>query len=243
MNARLQTTEPAAFALGAEQSLGQIAVQLPGATAVFRRLKLDFCCGGQVSLALAADAKGLDVQALLAELVALQRPAEPQPAEEPAALIAHILARYHQVHRVQLPELLRMARRVEAVHREHPLVPAGLADVLEAMEHELLAHMQKEENILFPMLLASGNPMVIQPIHMMRAEHIHHGAMLDCLSALTHNATPPEGACNTWRALYAGIAQLQEDLVQHIHLENNVLFAQFEAPAPRHLPCCGSCGG
>lgn len=164
---------------------------------------------------------------------------------EPAALIDHILARYHAVHRAQLPELLRMARRVEAVHREHPQVPAGLAEMLEAMEQDLLSHMHKEEGILFPLLKAGGNPFVGQPIQMMRLEHIHHGAMLDRLAEISHHAVPPEGACNTWRALYAGVAQLREDLVNHIHIENNLLFAQFEASpvAARTTPCCGACGG
>ena len=245
MNARLQTTEAALFDLHADQTLGRIAVELPGATAIFRRLKLDFCCGGQVSLALAADARRLDLPAVLAELGALQRVDQPVQHSNPAALIAHILSRYHAVHRQQLPELIRMARRVEAVHREHPLVPAGLAELLEAMEQDLLNHMHKEETILFPLLLAGGNPFVTQPINMMRVEHIHHGAMLNRLSELTRSATPPEGACNTWRALYAGIAQLHDDLINHIHTENNILFAQFEQapPAPRHAPCCGSCGG
>ncbi len=249
MNARLPTTQPLAFVLGADQTLGQIAVQLPGATAVFRRFKLDFCCGGQVSLALSAQAKGLDVAALLAELGALQRTEPAATPSDPSALIDHILERYHAVHRAQFPELVRMARRVEAVHREHPQVPAGLAELLEAMEEDLLGHMQKEEAILFPMLKAGGNPFVTQPLHMMRVEHIHHGAMLERLAELSHNATAPQGACNTWRALYAGIAQLQDDLVQHIHLENNLLFTQFEAPQPAttpttsHAPCCGSCGG
>jgi regulator of cell morphogenesis and NO signaling len=245
MNARLQTTQPAAFELNAEQALGQIAVELPGATAVFRRLKLDFCCGGQVSLALAAQAKGLDVAALLAELSALQRTDQPVLQSKPEALIEHIVSRYHQVHRQQLPELIRMATRVEAVHREHPLVPTGLAELLEAVEQDLLTHMHKEETILFPLLLAGGNAFVTQPIHMMRAEHIHHGAMLDRLAELSHNATPPAAACNTWRALYAGIAQLHDDLVQHIHTENNILFPQFEQAHPQksHSPCCGSCGG
>lgn len=245
MNARLQTTTPAAFDLTPEQTLGQIAVQLPGATAVFRRLKLDFCCGGQVSLALAAEAKGLDVPALLAELGTLQRTEQEAQPTDTVALIDHILERYHAVHRQQLPELIRMARRVEAVHREHPEVPVGLAELLEAMEQDLLNHMQKEEAMLFPMLKAGGNPFVGQPINMMRVEHIHHGAMLDRLAELSHNAHPPQGACNTWRALYAGIAQLHDDLINHIHTENNILFAQFEAApvAPRHTPCCGSCGG
>jgi len=236
MNARLETTAPAA--LSAEQALGQIAVQLPGATAVFRRLKLDFCCGGQVSLKQAAQDKGLDLQAVLAELSQLQRPDALPAASEPGPLIDHILARYHEVHRAQLPELVRMARRVEAVHREHPDVPAGLADFLEQMEQELLSHMMKEEQVLFPMLKAGGNPFVVQPIGMMRHEHVDHGVALEKLAALTDDATPPAEACNTWRALYAGIAQLNDDLINHIHLENNVLFPQFEA-SPQG---CGSGG-
>ena len=215
----------------AAHALGQIAVKLPGATAVFRRLKLDFCCGGQISLSQAAAAKGLDAQAVLAQLQALRRDASQPVASDPPALIEHILTRYHAVHRDQLPELIRMADRVEAVHRNHPLVPTGLADLLETMEQELLAHMEKEEAILFPMLLDGGNPFVSDPIDMMRAEHLDHGALLDQLAVLTHDATAPEDACTTWRALYGGVNQLTNDLMNHIHLENNLLFAQFDAPA------------
>ena len=240
MNARLET---AAAALSADQQIGQIAVQLPGATAVFRRLKLDFCCGGQVPLATAAAEKGLDVNAVLSELAALPRPSALPGVSEPGALVDHILARYHDVHRVQLPELIRMAHRVEAVHRANPDVPAGLGNLLEEIQQELLSHMQKEEAILFPMLKSGGNPFVNQPIGMMRAEHVEHGAALEQLNALTHDATPPAGACNTWRALYAGIAQFGDDLINHIHLENNVLFPQFEAAQQAAPVARGGCGG
>ena len=244
MNARLQNAHPEAYVLDDQQAIGHIAVQIPGATAIFRRHKLDFCCGGQVSLAQAASEKGLDVAAVMRELAAIQRTDEPVEHESPETLIDHILERYHTVHREQLPELIRMARRVEAVHRDHPLVPTGLADALEEAEQDLLSHMMKEENILFPMLKAGGNPFVSQPIGVMRAEHTQHGEMLEQLMHLCNNANPPQGACNTWRALYAGIAQLHDDLINHIHLENNILFSHFEASAlaPAKSACCGSCG-
>jgi regulator of cell morphogenesis and NO signaling len=195
----------------ADQSLGHLAVQIPGATAIFRKLKLDFCCGGQQTLANACAEKGLRATAI--------------------ELIDHILARYHQVHRQQLPELIRMARRVEAVHREHPQVPKGLADQLETMQEELLEHMAKEEAILFPLLKLGQHPMAVHPIGMMRHEHINHGAQLEKLAKLTTQHQPPSGACNTWQALYAGTARLNEDLIEHIHLENNYLFPQFEPSA------------
>lgn len=236
---------PAAATLNPSESIGQLAVELPGATAVFRRLKLDFCCGGHLSLATAVAERGLDLQAVLAELALLQRDSGPTGITEPRALIDHIIARYHEVHRAQLPELIRMAQRVETVHRANPEVPAGLAQLLEDIQHELVTHMQKEENILFPMLKSGGNPFVGQPINVMRAEHVEHGAALERLAALTHDATPPAGACNTWRALYSGIAQLSDDLINHIHLENNVLFPPFEAQARQAMGGgdCGNSGG
>ena len=224
------------------QAIGQIAVQLPGATAVFRRLKLDFCCGGHVSLDQAASDKGLDLQAVVHELSALQRPSELPDLGTPTELVEHIITRYHEVHRAQLPELIRMARRVEAVHRDNPNTPHGLADALETMEQELLMHMHKEEAVLFPMLRAGGNSFVSQPIAMMRHEHNDHGEALEHLASLTNDITPPMGACNTWRALYTGLAQLREDLINHIHLENNILFPQFEQAAQPQGCGGGGCG-
>lgn len=219
----------------AHQAIGQIAVHLPGATAVFRRLKLDFCCGGQIALQQACENKGLALDAVLAELARLERPSAQPAPQAPADMIEHILERYHAVHRAQLPELIRMARRVEAVHRDNPEVPAGLADQLETMEAELLSHMEKEESVLFPMLKAGGSGMAHHPIMVMRQEHTGHGEQLERLMAMTQDATPPQGACNTWRALYAGIAQLRDDLIEHIHLENNRLFPPFE---PAGKTCC-----
>ena len=215
----------------ATQSLGSLAVQIPGATAVFRKLKLDFCCGGQQSLEKACTDKQLDLDTVLGEIRALQTQ-QPMPAAPSASeLIDHILQRYHEVHRQQLPELIRMARRVEAVHRDHPQVPQGLADHLETMEQELLAHMAKEEQILFPLLKQGGHTMVVHPIRMMRHEHVSHGAQIERLDQLTQQHQPPAGACNTWQALYAGTARLTEDLIEHIHTENNLLFPAFEGTA------------
>jgi regulator of cell morphogenesis and NO signaling len=242
MNVAFQET-----AITPQQTIGQIAVELPGATAVFRRLKLDFCCGGNVVLSQAVADKGLDLQAVVQELSALRRPSGLPDASAPADLVDHIVNRYHDVHRAQLPELIRMARRVEAVHRANPQAPAGLANALEAMEQELLPHMHKEEAVLFPMLRAGGNDFVAHPIGMMRSEHVEHGKAMEHIFRLTNDITTPPEACNTWRALYAGLAQFSEDLINHIHLENNVLFPQFEASASATQGCgsggCGCSGG
>jgi len=149
------------------------------------------------------------------------------PPPETEALIGMLESRFHATHRRELPELIRLARHVEAVHGDNPAVPRGLAALLETMAGELEFHMQKEEQILFPLMRRGGHPMIANPIGCMRHEHDHHGDHLRALEKLTYAGTPPEGACDTWRALYAGTRKLADDLMEHIHLENDVLFPRF----------------
>jgi regulator of cell morphogenesis and NO signaling len=89
--------------------------------------------------------------------------------------------------------------------------------------------MQKEEQILFPMMNAGGHPMISAPIGMMRHEHDDHGERLAQLEALTHDCVVPPGACASWQALYVGVRKLIDDVREHVHLENNVLFSRFGA--------------
>lgn len=212
----------------ASRTLADIASTLPGATALLRAEKLDFCCGGKVSLAEAMTAKQRDPAELVARLAALEAAAAPSDEpEDTDGLIDMILTRFHEVHRREVPELVKLARRVEAVHREVPSAPIGLADFLTHIGNELESHMQKEEQILFPMMRAGGHPMIGGPIGVMLSEHDDHGENLRKLEAMTSDFTPPPEACTTWRALYAGARKLTDDVMEHIHTENNKLFPRF----------------
>ncbi len=149
--------------------------------------------------------------------------------ESTGEIIAFILDRYHKVHRDELPTLIALARKVESVHASHPEVPNGLADFLDEMADSLEMHMQKEEQILFPLFASGGHPMIGHPVAMMRAEHSDHMDNLATLAGLTGGFKLPEDACATWRALYAGVAKLADDLTGHIRVENEVLFPRFGA--------------
>ncbi|MEQ8700518.1 MAG: iron-sulfur cluster repair protein YtfE [Bauldia litoralis] len=234
------TAQPTVSAALIAMPLGEIARTRPGATAVFRRHGLDFCCGGGHSLAEAATEKGLAPDTIAAELAALDPGNAPTVPREPARLIDHILARYHEVHRQELPELIKLAMRVEVAHRGHPKVPAGIADALRELETELVSHMLKEEQVLFPLMRAGGAPMIVHPIARMRHEHDEHGERLRRIEVMTDDFTLPEDACPTWAALYTGLSKLVNDLMEHVHLENNVLFPQFAADAD--LPAAPVCG-
>jgi regulator of cell morphogenesis and NO signaling len=222
----------------ANQSLGQLATSIPGATGVFHQYKLDFCCGGSRTLAEVAAERGLDATEIIAKLSELQQQSTSRDwrAAKPAELVHHILQRFHAKHREQLPELIRLARRVETVHGDHAECPTGLAEHLSHMQQELESHMLKEEQILFPMLCNGFYP--AGPIHVMQHEHLQHGDALGDMLRLAHELQLPDGACNTWTALYLGLNELKEDLMEHILLENEILFVE---PATQKGSCCGSC--
>ncbi|MCF7201729.1 iron-sulfur cluster repair protein YtfE [Pseudomonas oligotrophica] len=211
-----------------DETLGTLACSIPGATRIFRQYHLDFCCGGNLPLREAAAQRGLDGEAIAGELAALHS-AQAGPDWRQASageLIEYLLERFHERHRDQLPELIRLASRVEQVHGSKPGCPNGLAEHLWNMQQELESHMLKEEQVLFPMLQRGiRTPQTDGPISVMRYEHDQHGNALAQLAYLTDDITPPPHACNTWRALYRGLEELRDDLMQHIHLENNILFA------------------
>ena len=209
-----------------DQPLGELALTIPRASALFRKLDLDFCCGGKQTLERAATRKELDLDAIEAELAALaEEPIEKEWREASLAeIIDHILVRYHDRHREQLPELILQATKVERVHADKPNVPKGLAKYLTMLHQELSSHMMKEEQILFPLIKQGMGSRATGPISVMESEHDEAGELLEVIKLTTNNVTPPPEACTTWKAMYNGINELIDDLMNHISLENNVLF-------------------
>lgn len=215
--------------ISTEQTVKDIAVAYPLATRVFQRHKIDFCCGGGDALQSACDKKGLDADSIVRELEAEIAGTGDDAArweDEPLdRLIDHILATYHEPLRSELPRLQKMAARVLAVHGDKmPEVLGELNTVFSTLRMELESHMVKEEQILFPMIKAGRGQHAGGPVSVMEQEHASAGAALQRLRELTNDYQPPAGACTTWTALWAGLAELESELHLHIHLENNILF-------------------
>lgn len=209
------------------RTVAEIAATRPGASRVFHRFGLDFCCGGHVPLGTACAGARVDLDQVLAELeneAARTECSEDWNSRPLDALIDHLVDHYHADHRVELPRLIEMARKVEEVHAGNPSRPQGLADLLTRQMYELEAHMQKEEQVAFPLIREAQARRAAVPIQVLEEEHRDQGEYLQRLRAKTKSFTPPSEACGTWRALYTELAALERDLMEHIHLENNILF-------------------
>lgn len=209
--------------------IGQIAAALPLATRVFSRHGIDFCCGGGKTLKEACAVRGLKPEAILEEIDREHLDAEDPPQRWDRAalpeLIEHILSAYHQPLAEELPRLEGLIREVAGAHSSRE--PKMFEDLLRTfldLKAELEEHMQKEEQVLFPMIRNARGRMMAVPIEMMEADHESAGEALRQLRELAHDYELPEGACSTWRALWQGLAALEGSLQRHIHLENNILF-------------------
>ena len=213
----------------AQQKLSELAVSIPGATKIFREYDLDFCCGGSVLLEVAAQQKNLNLAEIEKRLTDLQQStAENNDKDWTSAsyaeMIDHIITRFHNRHREQLPELITLAEKVENVHSDRDDCPIGVAAQLEKIYAELSQHLMKEEQILFPMIKMGNYAMASMPIRVMEMEHDEAGQDVEVIKSLTNNCTLPADACFSWKALYSGINEFIDDLMHHIHLENNILF-------------------
>jgi regulator of cell morphogenesis and NO signaling len=216
-----------------QTSVGAIAATVPGSVRVFERHGVDFCCGGGKSLALACEEAGLSVADITEEIAAA--------AATPAAgvtdwthqplgrIVDHILATYHAPLHDGLPVIESLAAKVVRAHGARSPAFARIDAIVRELAADLNTHMHKEEVVLFPMIRgieagkAAPNPLDA-PIGVMEAEHDHAGALLQQLRTLTEDYVPPAYACQTLRALYAQLDELERAMHLHVHLENNVLF-------------------
>lgn len=208
-------------------SLARLATTWSGAARVFHRHRLDYCCRGERSLAEASAERGLDPILILAEIASESTKPEPfARCDElpPAELADHIERRFHHRHREELARLGQLAAKVEQVHAGHEECPRELHGHLAEFERELQVHMAEEEQVLFPIIRQGGGERLAAAIPRLVHEHERYAARLARTRELTRDFTPPSGACGTWRALYLGLEELEQELMRHVHLENHVLF-------------------
>ena len=221
-----------------ETTIGALVAARPLLARVFSALGIDYCCGGKQTLAAACSRQGLDVATTIALLDAALATLTAGPAEVDAAamglgdLADHIESTHHAYLKTELPRLVEMADRVGAKHGWRDARLPEVATAVSLLAAEMIAHMQKEEFILFPAVRAieagaeagiCGGDLT-GPIRQMEAEHESAGQLTARLRALTDGFTPDAEACNTHRALLAGLAEFESDLHRHVHKENNVLF-------------------
>jgi len=234
--------------IDATQTVREMALNIPGATRVFEKLGIDYCCGGNKPLEQACGEAKLQVQQVIDTLesaaVAERRHGEGSGRQQEdwqqaplADLIAHIKNTHHTYVKTETARLRPLLDKVCNVHGVHHPELLSLRGNFQTLAQELNTHMMKEEMVLFPYIERMEESLVASeavlpapfgtvenPVVKMVHEHDSAGNLLRHMRELSNQYAPPENACTSYKTLYGALAEFERDLHQHIHLENNVLF-------------------
>lgn len=207
---------------------------------VFKKNGIDFCCGGNVKVQEICAKKGVDYSKLKEDILNIgmaPKGSSDFNTWELDFLTDYIINTHHRYVKEANELIIQYSDKVAKVHGHHYTETIEINKLFHELANELNMHMQKEEHVLFPFIKEiakakkegtrlSPSPFgsIQNPINMMEMEHTDAGEILFKIKELSNNHTPPEGACNTFKALYSKLEEYQNDLFQHIHLENNILF-------------------
>ncbi|MED4989944.1 MULTISPECIES: iron-sulfur cluster repair di-iron protein [Parageobacillus] len=220
-----------------EQSIiGDIVAQFPKASDIFKAYKIDFCCGGQRPLKEAIQERNLDGKAILEQLntlyaQSLEKDEKNWSEASYSELIDHIIQKHHRYLAEELPNLSPYVTKVLRVHGVHHPHLAQIHKLFNELKTELEQHTIKEETHAFPLILQfeetptpENRETMKQAIRELINEHDVAGDIIKTIREITNDFTPPEDACRTYHLVYNRLEALEEDLLEHIHLENNILF-------------------
>lgn len=225
------------------KTVRELAVTLPNATRVFEKTRIDYCCGGEQLLGAACANAGVDLQTLEQMLESSTQPSTASTVDfenrSTAELIQYVLDKHHVYTWAEMERLEGLAEKVVTAHGANHSELLSIRDLLQQLCAELKGHMFKEEQILFPYIVQLEQSVVLKrpapfapfgtvknPVRMMMFEHDHAGEILRELRKLSSDYRAPGDACMSYKTFYEALETFEEDLHQHIHLENNIMFPQ-----------------
>ncbi|MCP8969182.1 iron-sulfur cluster repair di-iron protein [Ectobacillus ponti] len=222
--------------------VGEIVTVFPKASDLFKANRIDFCCGGNKSLAEAAATRDIDAEAVLQTLneqyaaYGAKDSGHDWMRESLSDLVEHVVNTHHQYLNEELPQLSPYVTKVLRVHGGGQPHLADMHRLFHELKTELEQHTIKEEASLFPLITAYEQHPTAENLQKaavmleeLEKEHDAAGDLMKIIRDVTSDFTPPAGACRTYQMVYKRLEELESDLFQHVHLENNILFKRLSA--------------
>jgi regulator of cell morphogenesis and NO signaling len=217
-----------------------IVNELPKSSDVFKRNRIDFCCGGNIPLSTAVKQNGLNIDTLLGELKVVFEKSNTTETDlvvwtksDSSTIIDHVITNYHRASEEELAMLSPYVTKVSRVHGDHHPELLKVYELFYEFKKELLEHMAKEEEVVFPIIrkLADGTvenrEEAIAMIVELEKEHDNAGEILREIRSVTSDFTLPLDACGTYRLVYKRLEELEGLTFMHVHFENNILFPRY----------------
>jgi regulator of cell morphogenesis and NO signaling len=225
----------------ASQSIGEIVATQPSAAAILKRFEIDPSSHACQSLTQTCADLQLSVDQVLEKLAAAEFGENGAPVVDPSTmslqkLIQHIVRLHHRSVRQQLPPLVALARQLASQRGEGVPQLMAIEQLMDDLQGELIAHIEKEENVLFPYIAYLDQPAgavpsgskcfrrVSQPVQMMMHDHESASHILGELNRLTNEFEPPAPAGAAYLSFRSELRAFEDDLKRHVRLEDEFLF-------------------
>ncbi|MEH7181225.1 iron-sulfur cluster repair di-iron protein [Neobacillus vireti] len=228
------------FPLSTSTLVKDIVNELPKTSDVFKKFRIDFCCGGNIPLSQAIAENGVNEGALLEELRVIfeknsstETDLEVWTKSDSNTIIDHVINHYHRTSEEEISLLSPYVTKVSRVHGDNHPELLKVNELFYEFKKELIEHMTKEEEIVFPLIKQLSDGTVedreeaINMIVELEKEHDHAGEILRQIRAVTSDYTLPLDACGTYRLVYKRLEELEGLTFMHVHLENNILFPRY----------------
>lgn len=224
-----------------KDAIGQIVAEFPGASKIFYKYNVDFCCGGDRPLSEAISTQNLDGGKIIEELNSKYQGFEQYnekftdwAKESPSKLIEYVVNTHHAYLNVEMPKLSGLVLKILNVHGTNHEELFKVHKLFNNLRIELEGHLIKEENILFPLIIKyeqgkeeKVRSVALKLIDEIEEEHTGAGDIIKALREITNHYNTPKDGCVTFELVYKKLRELEIDLFEHIHLENNILFKNF----------------
>ncbi|OIK08342.1 iron-sulfur cluster repair di-iron protein [Bacillus sp. MUM 116] len=228
------------FSFTSNTLVKDIVNKIPKTSDIFKKNRIDFCCGGNIPLSQAAEQNHLNLEMLIEELKYVYEKSEPVDTNlevwtdsDSNTMIDHIITRYHRVTEEELTQLSPYVTKVSRVHGDNHPELLKVNELFYELKKELIEHMAKEEEIVFPLIrqlvdnTVSNREEAIAMIVELEKEHDHAGEILRQIRAVTSDFELPLDACGTYHLVYKRLEGLEGLTFMHVHLENNILFPRY----------------
>lgn len=219
-----------------------IVNELPKTSDVFKKNRIDFCCGGNIPLSQAVVQNELNMDSLLEELKVVYEKSSPADKDlevwtesDSNTIIDHVISNYHRVTEEELKALSPYVTKVSRVHGDNHPELLKVNELFYEFKKEMIEHQAKEEAVVFPLIRQISDNTVenreeaVAMIVELEKEHDHAGELLRQIRAITSDFELPLDACGTYRLVYKRLEDLEGLTFMHVHLENNILFPRYLA--------------
>ena len=221
-----------------ENTVAEIVSKKLGSDHVFSKYKIDFCCGGGMTLEAACKENKVEFETLKQEIEAINTKIGGEQNLNDldiSSLIEQAKEEYHNYFVKTLPQIMPFAAKVAEVHAGHNPEVVEINTLTKGIEIVVTEMIENSQFNLYPAieeilnLNNISNEISTKQLEILKNAIRNNetakkliGDTLKEITTLSSHFLAPEDACNSFKFLYEKLHEFAHQLHKYMHFEKNV---------------------